>query len=42
MSSWRDRITISGEWKECDYDGVMITRFLDDLVGIMLSLVDGD
>ncbi len=42
MSSWRGRVTISGEWKECDYDGDMIVKFLEDLVGIMLSLIDQD
>ena len=40
LSSWRDRITVSGEWKECDYDGQMIVRFLEDVVGIMISLID--
>ena len=42
LSSWRDRITVSGEWKECDYDGRMIVRFLEDVVGIMVSLIDRD
>jgi hypothetical protein len=40
MSSWRGRITVSGEWKECDYDGQMIVGFLEDVVGIMVSLID--
>jgi len=40
MSSWRGRYTISGEWKECDYDGAMVEEFLEDLVQIMLFLID--
>jgi hypothetical protein len=40
MSSWRGKITVSGEWKECDYDGAMIVRFLEDMVDIMLSIVE--
>lgn len=40
MSTWRGCITISGEWKECDYDSAMITRFLDDMVEIMLSIIE--
>ena len=42
MSSWRDMITVSGEWKECDYDEEMILKFLEDMVAIMLSLIDQD
>jgi hypothetical protein len=40
MSSWRSCITISGEWKEYDYDGAMIVRFLEDMEEIMLSLIE--
>jgi hypothetical protein len=40
LSSWRGCITVSGEWKECDYDKAMIVRFLEDVVGIMLSIID--
>ena len=40
MNSWRGRTTISGEWKDCDYDGVLVVRFLEDVVDIMLSIVD--
>ena len=42
LSSWRGRITVSGEWKECDYDGEMVVRFLEDVVGTMVSLIDPD
>ena len=42
MSSWRGKVTVSGEWKECDYDGAMIVRFLEDMVGILLSLIERD
>ncbi|KUJ22961.1 uncharacterized protein LY89DRAFT_727749 [Mollisia scopiformis] len=40
MSSWRGKTTISGEWRGCDFDRGMIVRFLEDVVGIMLSIVD--
>ena len=39
MSSWRGCSTISGEWKECDYDGAMVVRFLGDMVDIMTSII---
>jgi hypothetical protein len=42
MSSWREKVTVSGEWKECDYDGAMIVKFLEDMVQIMLSILDRD
>ncbi|KAG0645771.1 Core trichothecene cluster (CTC) 3 [Hyphodiscus hymeniophilus] len=40
MSNWRGSITVSGEWKECDYDGAMIVAFLKDMVEIMLSITE--
>ncbi len=40
MSSWGDRITISGEWRGCDYDRGMVEGFLEDVRGIMLSVLE--
>ena len=40
MSSWRGRITLSGEWKESDYDGAMGVKFLENVVDIMLSIIE--
>lgn len=41
MSSWRDRTTILGEWIGCNYDHAMIVAFLQDIVDIMLSILEG-
>lgn len=40
MSSWRGRVGVSGEWRDCDYDGAVIVRFLEDMVEIMLSIIE--
>ncbi|CZR51941.1 uncharacterized protein PAC_01818 [Phialocephala subalpina] len=40
MSSWRGQTTISGEWKGCDFDKVVIVRFLEEMFKIMFSIVD--
>jgi hypothetical protein len=40
MSSWRDRITISGEWRGCDYNRSMIEGFLEDVKRIILSILE--
>lgn len=42
MSSWRGKTTISGEWKDNDFERGMIVAFLEDMVGIMMSIVDDD
>ncbi len=39
MSSWKGRTTILGEWRGCNYDKRMVVEFLEDLVGIMMSIV---
>lgn len=40
MCSWRDQITISGEWKSCDFDDLKIIALLQDMVAIMLSIIE--
>lgn len=40
MSSWRDKITISGEWVSSKFDNNMIVRFIEDVAQIMLSILD--
>ena len=40
MSSWRGQTTISGEWKGCDFDKVVIVEFLEEMFKIMFSIVD--
>ena len=42
MSSWRGRITISGEWRGCDFATEMVVGFLEDTVGIALSIMPED
>jgi len=41
VSSWRDKTTILGEWRGCNYERGMVVKFLEDLVGIMGCVVDG-
>ena len=40
MSSWRGRITLSGEWRGCDYDREMIEEFLEDVKSLMFSILE--
>jgi hypothetical protein len=35
MSSFRNRISLSGEWRGCDYERDTVVRFLEDMKGIM-------
>ena len=42
MSSWRGKITISGEWIEGIYDSAMVIHFLEDVVTIMTSIVSSN
>jgi hypothetical protein len=42
MSSWRGRLTISGEWRSCDYEREMAVEFLEDVVRIMLLIIPDD
>jgi len=42
ISSWRDRVTVSGEWRDCDYEMQMAVRFLEDIVGIIFSILPED
>lgn len=42
MSSWRGQTTVSGEWKGNDFEKGMVIGFLEDVVGIMMSIVDDE
>jgi len=42
MSSWRGRVTISGEWMSCYYDKELVVKFLEDMVGIMHLIASKD
>jgi hypothetical protein len=42
MSSWRDRVTVSGEWRGCDYEMQRAVGFLEDMVSIMFSILPED
>lgn len=38
MTTWRGRLTISGEWRSCDYEKEMVVSFLEDMVRFMLMI----
>lgn len=40
MSSWRGRTTVSGEWNARDYERGFVVGVLEDVVGIMGSILD--
>jgi hypothetical protein len=42
MSSWRGQTTVSGEWVSSDFDNDIIIRFLEDVVGLILAILDDE
>lgn len=40
LSSWRDRLTLSGEWLESQYEREFVEGFLGDIVGLMLLAIE--
>lgn len=40
LSTWRDRLSVCGEWKKDDFDRDMIEAYLKDVVDLMLIIVD--
>jgi hypothetical protein len=40
MSSWRDKVTVSGEWEGQYYEHEYVVKFLEDVVRRMLSLIE--
>jgi hypothetical protein len=42
LSSWRDVISLSGEWRGEDYKRDSVEGFLEDVVGLMLLLADNE
>jgi hypothetical protein len=43
LSSWRDEICVSGEWREADYETGVVERVLVDVVELLgLLAAEGD
>jgi hypothetical protein len=40
MSSWKDQLTIAGEWEGQYYQHDLIVAFLEDVTSIMLSIIE--
>lgn len=41
LSSFRDAITLSAEWREPDYADGLVRNFTDEVVRLMLLVLEG-